>query len=150
MYELTFGPCKNSKTVISRIFILEKGRLGAAVQNGSTKNFEVPFFGYAIKNLAFRILYFWLFSFVLEHPQKHIVLEWDEFGSLGLRGISPMLNIAINRESSRQPFLLGIEKTVFLNFQFSRFGWTTQKRNFRDKNPRRLHKTSFVFSQRQK
>ena len=62
MVELTFGRCNDPKLVMNFRpgFILEKGRLGAAIRNGWTKNFEIKFFGYLKLN------FFWLSSFVPE------------------------------------------------------------------------------------
>ena len=46
IFELTFDRCKNSKTshaLSSITFILQRGRLSAAIQKGSTKSLEIKF-----------------------------------------------------------------------------------------------------------
>ena len=58
-------------------FILEKVRLGAAIQHGSTENFEIKFFGCFYRNiLALKLFWSRRFSLVPEKPHldpKNIV-----------------------------------------------------------------------------
>ena len=67
--------------------------------------------------LVLKMFCFSLFNFVPEKTHvgpKNIVLRWDELGSLGLRGISPRLNItAINLENLLLSFLLGVQKKLY-------------------------------------
>ena len=115
MFELTFGRRKKQKKsgAFFQNFILEKGRLKAAIQIGWTKNFEITLFGYLTKKLAIRIFLFSALPSCTREtacgPKKTLFLGWDELGPLGLRGISPKLNVtATILENSMLRFLLEI------------------------------------------
>ena len=56
----TFWPLQKFKTsrgLSSRVFILDRGRLGAAIQDGSTKNFETRCFGHLTSNEALKFCF---------------------------------------------------------------------------------------------
>ena len=99
MFELTLWQLQKFKTshlLSSRILILEKWRLGAANQNGSTENFGTKFFGYLTNYVALE--FFDLADSVFCHTNRTwtkntLFLGWDELGSLGLRGLSPTLDL---------------------------------------------------------
>ena len=55
---LTVAKFKNSHVFSSMILIPKEARLGAAIQYGSAKNFELIFFGYLTKNLVLNFLVF--------------------------------------------------------------------------------------------
>ena len=48
---------KSNHLPSSRIFILEKWRMGAAIPNLSTKHFEIKIFRYLTKNAAFEVFF---------------------------------------------------------------------------------------------
>ena len=76
MFNLMSGCFQTSKTVphfLPWIFILEKGRLGAAFLNGSTEISNQKFFGYLTKNGALGCCGFSLVSYVPQKP--HVVSE---------------------------------------------------------------------------
>ena len=90
MVKLSFDRCKKSKT----IFILEKGRFGAGIRNGSTRIWRRMFLDTLPKTGDWKLLFDFIQFGRKETPygpKKTLFLKWDELGSLGLRGISPKL-----------------------------------------------------------
>ena len=77
MVELTFGRCKNSKTVMSFLFRFPslKKHLGSIIRHGLTKKFETILSGYLTRNVALKIFCFSLSTFTPEkahvNPKKH-------------------------------------------------------------------------------
>ena len=126
VFELTFGRCENSKlvTCLFPVFLSFNRDLWVPQsQKNSTKNFEMTFFLDTLSKSFHSKKCFRFFPLVPEKPRvdpkKKLFLGWDELGSLHPRNIS-----------------------LASLFDSSRFGWTTQKFFFRDKNPTRLHVTS--------
>ena len=154
MFELTFGRCKDWKSVIFfclGFFIFEKGRLDAKIQNGKTENFEEASFGDFTKNLPFKSFCLRLFSFTPEKPhvdpKKTLSLEWDDLGPLGLRGISQTLNVTATnpRKPDATFFVRNLKKTLFQNFWSSRFRFVTQKSFFRDEKFCKIARDIFFY-----
>ena len=134
MPELTLGHSefKTSHIISSKTFVLKndfypwKGGVGGAIQNGSTKNIKMKFFGYLTKNIALGIFVF-RFSVLCQRTvrgiKRTLFLGWDELGSLGLRGISRTLNtIAKNPELRNAMFFVGYPKNIISNFSIEPFG----------------------------
>ena len=134
-------------------FILEKRHLGAAVQNGSAKNFEMNFFEYLAEKLSTKFFSVICYSVLRQRnrtwtPKIHCFLRWM---NLGLRWISHPWNItATNSENRMIRILLEIQQSLFQIFRSSLFKWTTQKFFFQNKIPGRSHKTFLCFRNGQK
>ena len=157
--KLAFGHCKNSRTV-NYLFLLgfsfmTKGRLGAAVQNGSTKNFETKCCGYLTKNVTLQFILVIILSFVPEKPHvdpKNIVfgMGWTCIAGSTWDFSDAKHNSHTNSADLMLRVLLGIQKKRLKIFGQNRIWCTTLKSCFLDKNPGRLHVTFLSFHSGQK
>ena len=155
MVELTVGRCKkikNSHVLSSRIFIPEKGRLGATLRNGSAKNFDMMMFWILYEKMLHSEFLVLACSVLCQKnrmwTQKSIVFEigWTWVAGSMCNYSETKDYSHINSENLMLLVLLDIWKTSFQNFRSSFFRSTTQKFFFRHKNPGRMTLFLLVFA----
>ena len=79
-------------------------------------------------------------------PKKNLFLEWVELGSLGLRGISPRLNMTATHPENLILRFFRYPQNVISKFSVDPFWMDDPKVLFRDENSGRLQVTFFEFS----
>ena len=155
MVALTFGWCRKSKTVkclLSGFSFLKRDVWMSQLETARPKITKRCFF-YTLQKLGTQKIFSFGHSFLCQWNRtwtpKILYLGWDELGSTW--------DFPKAKHDSYKPwiktmlgFFVRYLKTLFQNFRWNRFGSTTRKFFFRDKNPGRLHVTIFVFLQRSK
>ena len=148
---LAIAKTQKSHKQAFRIFIPEKECFGCRHTERLNQKILNYFFRIPYQKWRTLIVCFVLLRLAPEilhvDPKKTLFLGWDELGSLGSPSTWNFSDVKHNKNPKGWMLrsLLGNQNKLFENFRSSRFGVTTQKCFFREKNPGRLRLTFLRF-----